>query len=422
MTPSRWLPIKRAFFARWARPIRTLLQWVCHGYRAVFLRHVVFIGVTGSCGKTTTKKLIAAALRAHTRVVESSGAQNHFGAVARAILRTRPWHRYCVAELAAMQAGDVARLSDLFRPTMSVVTAIGTDHYRSFRGVEGVKREKGAILEILPDDGTAFLNADDPNVMDMRAKTRARCVTYGAAPGATIRMEGIVSAWPDRLHLDVLAGSERVHVATQLVGAHFASAVAAAMAVAYTCGVPLAEATRGVASMEPEPARLSPQAGKPGVMFLRDEVKASPLSIPPVIDVLRTARASRKMLVMGTLSDYPGDAKTRYRRVAMELLPLVDELIFVGPMAHLATKPVDAAGRRARAFETVREASAFVDAWSQPGDLIVLKASAIDHVERIALSQRGAVACWRYRCGIRSLCDRCRWLNKPDASAMAGPG
>ena len=231
-TPSRWITLKRAFFSRWSRPIRGVVRVVCHLYRAVFLRHIVFVGVTGSCGKTTTKKLIAAALRAGGRVVESSGAQNHFGAVARAILRTRPWHRYCVAELAAMRVGDVARLSDLFRPSMSVVTAIGTDHYRSFRGVVGVKQEKGAILEVLPEDGTAFLNADDPHVMDMRAKTSARGVTYGAAPGADIRIENVESAWPDRLRLDIVAGSEHVPVATQLVGVHFASAVAAAMAVA----------------------------------------------------------------------------------------------------------------------------------------------------------------------------------------------
>jgi UDP-N-acetylmuramyl pentapeptide synthase len=133
-----------------------------------------YVAVTGSCGKTTTMRLIAAALPARrttrSRYPHSCDPRD----MADAILSVGRDDRYAIIEMSAHPRGFIANWLPLVRPKIGVVTLIGDDHYSTFRGREAAAREKGLLVEALPDDGIAVLNADDPHVVAMVDRTRAR--------------------------------------------------------------------------------------------------------------------------------------------------------------------------------------------------------------------------------------------------------
>lgn len=417
-----WRDLKVRLLQTYAGPVRAMVRFVCRAYRACLLRHVRFIAVTGSCGKTTTKHMIHAALSARLRGTCTAATANHFGAVARLMLRTRPWHRYCVAEFSATQRGDIALLADLFRPDVGVLTVVGTDHYRVFRGPEGVAREKAALVEALPARGIAILNLDDPHVAAMRVRARSRVVSFGMGAAADVRGENVTARWPGTLKLDVVSGTERVPVETRLLGEAMAACVLAAMAVARELGVPWARAAAGIRGADPVAGRLSAHATSSGITIVRDEAKASVMSVPPALQLLREATASRRVLVMGTLSDYGSDAKGRYRRMAALALESAEVVHFVGHNAHLAAKVVAEDGRTCGVWPDAQSLARHLRGDLRAGDLVLLKASRSDHLERLALMFERDVRCWRMRCGIRQPCDVCRHLTTPGERSPAGTG
>ena len=92
------------------------------------LREVTFIGVTGSSGKTTTKELIAAALRSELRGRATPAQGNGLAVLAKTILRTTRRDAFCVAEVALWRRGVIAENALVLRPDIAVVTCVGTDH------------------------------------------------------------------------------------------------------------------------------------------------------------------------------------------------------------------------------------------------------------------------------------------------------
>jgi UDP-N-acetylmuramyl pentapeptide synthase len=375
----------------------------------------LFIGVTGSAAKTTTKDLIWAALSARSRGHRNPGTHNVAHWVPRTVLQVRPDHDFCVMELGATGPRSLDRPIALVRPKVAVVTNVGGDHRSAFRSLEVTAAEKGKLVAAVPPNGLAVLNADDPLVLAMRARSRARVITYGVAAGADVRAEAIGGAWPERLGFVASYRDERVRVQTRFCGDHWVHAVLAALASAVGLDMPLAAAAEAVGLVEPWSGRMSPtEVG--GVTFIRDECKASLWSVSPALRFLRAARAPRKIAVIGTISDYAGRASSVYAAVAREALESADEVLFVGPQA-----PRSAGARTHRraaalhAFESPRDASAWLEAHLRPGDLVLLKGSQrADHLLRLLLAREGPVACWRRECRRTKFCDQCLLLRVPE--------
>lgn len=394
-----------------------VLDW-CARIRRPALINVTFVGVTGSCGKTTTARLIHAVLsnigncqsctnepwRVHQRV-----------RVREAILSIGASTRYYVYETASIGPGSIASQLKILQPHIGVVTTVGTDHLREFRSLEGAAREKGALVERLPPSGTAILNIDDPHIRAMAARTRARVVYFGLSPEADIRGSDVVSSWPDRLTLTVTHGEERVHIATQLVGEHWATSVLAAIACGVTCGLDVEACAKAVAGAEPVFARYSVHGNPDGPAYVLDSAKAPYWTIPTGFKFVGNASAPRKTIVFGTISDYSGKAGRCYRRVAREALAVADRVVFVGPHSSHVTELREGEGRdKLFAFQTAYEASDFLAQRPLPGELIYVKASrTADHLERIMLSQLDEVVCWRERCRKGGNCFSCDSYRQP---------
>lgn len=383
-------------------------------YRLAFLRRpslrrTAFIGITGSAGKTTTKDLVASILERHLpRGQKGFGTLNGPYDVARLVLRTRASDEYCVTEIAVTNDAGIDLPVALFRPTVSVVTTIGGDHVSAYGSLDGVAAEKSKLVRALPASGIAILNADDPRVLAMQSQFSGRTVTYGMSDGAMLRGESIHSSWPDRLAFTVKWNRQSVRVQTQLCGSHWVPVVLAALATGVALGVPLDVAAAAVGTVAPFEARMSPVQTADGVTFIRDDWKAPFWTIAPTFDFMRQARANRKVIVMGTISDYMGDSSKRYEEIARQALTVADCVLFVGPRASACMRAKRHANDQLFAFPSLRNASTFLSGYLQPSDLVLLKGSTrTDHLERLILMRTGNIECWRTSCGRMYFCNEC---------------
>ena len=233
---------------------------------------------------------------------------------------------------------EISGHSSVLRPNIVIVTAIGSDHYKTFRGPEAAAKAKGQLVERLPKAGIAILNADDPNVRAMADRTRARIITFGQSVGADLRATEVSSVWPDRLALAVTDGHETIRVHTKLVGEHWTTSILAAIACGTSCGLELKTCTKVVEKFSPIFGRYSVHAKPEGPVYVLDTQKAPSWTIATGLSFLAHAQAPRKTVVFGTVSDYAGSAGAKYRKIAREALEVAHRVVFVGPQADHASK------------------------------------------------------------------------------------
>jgi UDP-N-acetylmuramoyl-tripeptide--D-alanyl-D-alanine ligase len=393
------------------------------------LTNVDFIAVTGSCGKTTTKDLIAHVLASRYRGAKSTGSYNCGDDLVADILAIAANDKYFVQELGAWGPGTIEPGIDLVRPDIAVVTNLRNDHYSSFRGPLGAQAEKGKLVASLPATGTAILNWDDVLVRELAGRTSARIFAIGRSGEAELRAIDVTSRWPQRLTFSVVYGKQSAHVRTRLIGEHLLGSALAALAVGLVLGLPLPQAVAALETAEPTPRRMSAETHPDGVTFIRDDFKAPADSLPEVLRFMCHATASRKIGVFGRISDYPGRSRPTYSDAARSAIAALDASVFVGERAadlwgsHGESAAdqrwlrrqlglgAETAGGTICVFGNVEQAAGYLCGYVQPGDLVLLKGSGpTDHLERILLNRQRPVSCWLAHCGRIIGCDNCELL------------
>lgn len=403
------------------------LQWLLYDrsrhYRALLhrrlLRKVVFVGITGSAGKTSTKDLAARILSTRGPCQSSRRSGNEHQPVDETVLSTQRRHRYAVVEMSASQPGYLDRSIRVVRPDIAVLTVIALEHYGAYRSLEAVAAEKRKIIDRLPDGGIAVLNRDDPLVRAIGESRTGPVIWVGTDEGATIRLLEVRSAWPDPLTLTVEHEGRRHEIVTCLHGTHLAVPLLCALGVGLAAGIALEEAIGSLAGMKAHTGRMQIETLGDGITFVRDDFKAPQWSLEAPLRFLRDARAQRKVAVIGTISDSPNDISRRYSKVARAALEIADLVLLVG--SH--TLSTERANRirsdgSLRLFRSVREATAFLDEELRSGDLVLLKGTnKTDHLVRIVLARRQEVRCWESSCRRIAFCDECPRLHKAASAA-----
>ena len=364
------------------RSLRTRLRRsLAVPWRALFVG-TTFIGVTGSHGKTTTTMLLGSMLRCRGKT--HVGLRfNEAAAIVRSMTRARPWrHRFMVQEVSGHFPGAIAKSVSVLKPQVGIVTAVGGDHRKAFGGnLHATAREKGNLVRALPATGLAVLNADDPNVAAMAANSPCRVATFGTKSDADLRLIEARSCWPERLSLIVEYRGERFAVKTQFVGEHWAVSVMAALLTAMELGVPREDCLSAIEKVAPAYNRMSVHASPHGGWYVLDAFKSSFFGIETCLKFMADARAPRRTVLVGTISDYPGSSTSHYYKVARMALAVADRVIFTGRNAdrvrRLAAR--EFAGRLFH-HETVAEAILMLENDPIPGELIYVKASRVDRL------------------------------------------
>jgi len=294
-------------------------------------RDLLLVGITGSNGKTTVKEMTAAILRISGPVCATRGNLNNEIGVPLTLCDLDAGHHAAVVELGANHQGEIATLTALVRPSVGVVTQCAPAHLEGFGSIEGVARAKGELIEHLPGDAVAVINADDPYAGLWRKLARdRRCMSFGTGADADVRVRSESCATGRRVSLDTPAGEVAIELA--LPGAHNALNAGAAAAAAIAAGASLDMVRDGLAAVRPAKGRLESKRGPRGAEIIDDTYNANPASLQAGLRVL-AAKPAPRWLVLGDMAELGVDgaslhaeAGRRARRHGVERLLVVGEL------------------------------------------------------------------------------------------------
>ena len=365
-----------------------------------------FVCVTGSSAKSSTTAMLSHILSG-VAPVYAQVLDNTFLSCVDTLRSIQRAHEYVVCELASGGPGTLQPKLDLLRPSVGVVTLGALEHYTRFRSLEAVAEEKGKLVERLPKNGLAILNHDDPWVLSMAQRTRARVATFGRSGGDYLitqtRTEG-----PGKLKLKIAYQGETFELETRLTGSHNSLAVAASFACSHQLGVPPPLIKERLASFEPIFGRCSHHVIENGPVFIVDTWKAPLHSILLPINMMAEINAPRRRIVIGHISDFAGKPKPKYRDVYRAARQVADQIIFVGDHSHRSTATdEDIASGRFVEKRGVEEAAKFLFETAIPGEIILLKSAGGLHLERIFLNFQHHVRCWEKDCRMKMHCVRC---------------
>jgi UDP-N-acetylmuramoyl-tripeptide--D-alanyl-D-alanine ligase len=334
------------------------------------------VGVTGSIAKTSTKEAIAAVLGERFVTLKNEGNQNNEIGLPLTVLRLGPEHEAAVLEMGMYAGGEIADLAAIARPRIGVVTAVQPVHLARIGTLEAIEQAKGELLEALPRDGRAVLNADDVRVRRMAGRTEAPALTYGFAADADVRAEDVRSAGTDGMRFTLRTRDGRVPVSVPTLGRLAVHNALAGAATGLAAGLSLDEIAAGLARGWSAPHRTElVRAG--GVTIVDDSYNASPASVTAALDLLG-GLPGRRVAVLGEMLELGDGHEAGHRAVGEAAAAIADLLVVVGAgatgIADGAVAAGLAPGKIVRA--TTREvAFDLLMPRLRDGDVVLVKAS-----------------------------------------------
>jgi UDP-N-acetylmuramoyl-tripeptide--D-alanyl-D-alanine ligase len=351
---------------------------------------VTVLALTGSQGKTGTKDYLAHVLGTAGPTVATAGNFNNELGVPLTVLRADPTTAYLVVEMGARGLGHIGYLCQVARPRVGAVINVGTAHLGEFGSREAIAVAKGELVEALPADGTAVLNADDPLTAAMAPRTAACARTFGETGDVAWRNVELDDLGRPSFELGY-AGTWRPVRLTQ-TGRHQVANATAAAAMALAVGMPLdAVADALSAARSASRWRMELTERSDGLLVVNDSYNANPASMAAAIDALVAIggrRQRRTVAVLGEMKELGDGALEAHREVGRAAAAAgVDLVVAVGEPARGIAEGAD--GTRGWPGAVVLtagrdEALAWVRENVAAEDVVLVKASRGAALEKIA--------------------------------------
>src|SRR5215469_10947723 len=349
------------------------LQTLATAVRRVWGKPLV--GITGSEGKTTTKDAIAHVLASRFRVLKSEGNfNNHFG-LPLMLLKLEPEHDVAVIEMGMSHAGEIRALAKIAQPEIGVVSNVAPVHLEFFDSLAGIARAKYELVESLPANGTAVLNADDDYVSQFGRGFKGTVITYGSKATAEVRAENIQSQGAEGSRFDVVTPLGRDHARLPLVGEHNVLNALAAISVGLARGLTLSESVAALATLKPADKRGQVlQLGN--ITIVNDCYNSNPKALRAMVDALAAMKAGRKIAVAGEMLELGPAGEEMHRNAGKHVAEKkIDVLLGVRGLAQAMVEGARDAGARAEFVRTAEEAGDWLARETRDGDVVLLKAS-----------------------------------------------
>ncbi|MGQ9627201.1 MAG: UDP-N-acetylmuramoyl-tripeptide--D-alanyl-D-alanine ligase [Anaerolineae bacterium] len=342
------------------------------------------VGITGSVGKTTTKEAVYAVLARRFRTLKSEGNYNNEIGLPLALLKLNPAHERVVLEMGMYDLGEIARLAEIARPHLGVVTNVGPVHLERLGTIERIAQAKAELVEALPPDGVAILNGDDPWVRGMAEKTRARPFYYGLTENCDLWASHIESRGLEGVRFQMHYGKETVHARIPLLGRHSVHTALAASAVGLLEGEGWEEIIAGLREGTAQ-LRLVVVPGLGGSLIMDDTYNSNPASAIAALNLLEELEG-RKVAVLGDMLELGSYEEEGHRKVGRRAVDVADFLLTVGPRARLIAEEAKTYGMQPEKIVSVdnnAEAVACLKEMVSSGDVVLVKGSRGMRMEEI---------------------------------------
>jgi UDP-N-acetylmuramoyl-tripeptide--D-alanyl-D-alanine ligase len=293
------------------------------------------ISVTGSCGKTGTKEMMAAILSQMGPTLFTKGNLNNHLGMPLMLLNLTEDHRYSVIEVGASHPGEIRYLVNLAKPTVGLITNIQASHLEGFGSLAAISREKSEIYKGLPPDGIAVVNVDEPfsAQWDDRIDGRHR-VTFGLENKADITATHIAYT-PDGVRFELRTPVGVMDCFVPLLGDHVIPNALAAAAATMAVGASLNDIAKGLASVRPVKGRMVPYHMENGVVLIDDTYNASASAVHNALKYLGKV-PGKKFFVMSHMAEMGPDSDEYHSKMGHWILENhIDQAFLTGNRAWL---------------------------------------------------------------------------------------
>jgi len=368
---------------------------ISHAQRRISEKNQI-IGITGSVGKTTTKEAAAKILRTCfetlasgksmnsefgitlTLLEEESGFSNPFKWML--ILLRAKWKSFSkieaekiVLEFGIDQPGDLARLLEIAKPKIGVFLNAKPVHLAIFRNIAEIAREKSLLIEQLPKNGVAILNADDE--FSRGVKTVARKIFFGEAKNADLRVVEIREN-TDGIRAKILWKNEKVNFEAPILGRQNLPSILAGIAVGLAVGVDLKKAVEILKNFHLPSGRLNLLAGMNDSKIIDGSYNSNPASTTAALETFRNLKTGgKKIAVLGQMNELGETSEKYHREVGVRAAEIADEVVAVFGDARFFAAAAREANKPTQFFEKAETAGEWLKTRVKKNDLILVKGS-----------------------------------------------
>ena len=348
------------------------------------------VAITGSSGKTTTRRMLASILRQFGKVCEAPKSFNNDIGVPLTILSAEADDDFLLTEIGTNHPGEIDYLGRIVQPHIAIITGASASHLAGFNdSIEAVAREKVSLLDHLVPGGLAIVNGDQPvlckAIMEKMEKP-VRKAFFGQTPGLMWQCRDV------RLGADgsVFRAAEDLQIRLKVPGQHNISNAMAALIAAGALAATPQQIIIGLSDFDPPAMRLQPQQVG-NITIINDAYNANPASMVAALDVFKLIPAQpngRKVAVLGDMLELGSQSEQLHYQLGTSVASSgIDLLITVGPLAqHIARAAIDAGTdpQSVKTFDNTDTDFAKIVDLLRPHDTILLKASRSMRMERLS--------------------------------------
>lgn len=358
------------------------------------------IAITGSVGKTTTKKAITQIVerRYETRAFEENSYNTEIGLPLFILGQKVPtsklmWpivilrgifeiffgkdYEVLVVEMGADKPGDLGYLTKLVHPDIAVVTRVTASHLEEFRTVKNVLKEKEKIVKALDENGIAILNNDDSMVMSMKDHAHGRVITYGLSEDSDIYCSDIKIAFSGtkfKLHIKEYVSDMEI----KTIGEHLLYSVMAGVSVGVALDYSPEEISEALNGFDSVRGRLKVLEGINESFIIDDSYNSNPVSATNSLKTLDKIEAIRKIAVLGTMNEMGDYFEKAHQEVGAMIPGAVDILVTVGDGGKIIAETAFRKGlprKNIHKMENSEDAGIFLRDLVKKGDVVLFKGS-----------------------------------------------
>ncbi len=336
------------------------------------------IALTGSCGKTTTKTMLASILAFCGDTLATEANLNNTIGVPLTLLRLTRNHEFAVIEMGANEIWEIDYSAKLTQPNIAIITNVAPVHLEGFGDLDNVAKVKGDILKYIMPNGVAVLNADD-RYFDYWSSLvpDKKIISFGIENKADFSAHEIAieSHETTQFTLQTPVGERRITLS--VLGYHNIMNALAAAAAAHITGASLDDIEQGLAQMIPVSGRLLKKIGKQDAVILDDSYNANPGSMLVAMQVL-AAHKGEKMVVMGDMAELGSQAEHYHHEIGLRARELgIDKLHALG---ELTPTTVQAFGKGGQHWSDRNEMIAEIEKNLHSELAILIKGSKINRM------------------------------------------
>lgn len=345
--------------------------------RNLYGRDFPVVGVTGSVGKTSTKDIIANVVSQKYETLKTQGNNNNSIGLPFTIFNLKN-HQAAVIEMGMNHLGEISELTKIAKPTISVITNVGTSHIGNLGSRENILKAKLEILDGM-EKKILVINNDNDLLHDLYLKNKdIEIHTFGIENQSNVMAENIILNENNSEFICDLEG-KKFKVKVPVGGIHFVYNALCAATVGNLLGLSIEQIKRGIETFELTKKRMDITELENGVTIINDSYNASFESMQASLKYLNGFKGHQKIAVLGDMFELGKFSKELHKKVGKEVVKNnIDILICCGENAKYIVEAAKKEGMNQNHIyylESKNEIEKLIKEIWKNGDAILFKAS-----------------------------------------------